>query len=359
MRNRPLLGQIREDAGNNASQYAVNGRADGLGGGTHIGVLGSAYNLEHQASTGGTRYGLYGQAASRGKFNFGAFVFSNGEGSGELVPIGDPEEQNGNFGTFNIGYGASVTGNENGNNGIDVSIYGDKGSRINIGAEFRVRPTVTGQNSGVQAFVSGSSSLNRGFFGVVGEGGSADAVGMELNVDGSGSNTGLILNVGGGTEDIGMIVNAPEAAAFNGNVSIDGNLSYTGNLTQTSDRNLKTNITNLDDGLNTIMALRPTTYNFKQNYKGMNLSDGLHCGLIAQEVEEVLPSLVRTNIHKYTEKVSDASGPDAASEKEVEATMEYKSLNYVELVPILIKAMQEQQAEIDALKKRLAELEEK
>jgi len=86
-RNRPITGQIREDASNNASQYAVSGRADGPGGGPHIGVIGSAVNTD--AANGGTRYGLYGQAASQSKFNFGTFSFATGAGSGELVALGD------------------------------------------------------------------------------------------------------------------------------------------------------------------------------------------------------------------------------------------------------------------------------
>ncbi len=144
----------------------------------------------------------------------------------------------------------------------------------------------------------------------------------------------------------------------NGNLHVDGDITYTGSSSQTSDRNLKENIQPLQNGLNTIMKLNPTTYNFRGNgaYKGMKLSSGLHYGLIAQEVEEVLPSLVKNNLHTYSEMQSGGNGPDATSETEIEKTMEYKTMNYTELIPVLIKGMQEQQAEIERLKKEIEEL---
>ncbi|MEQ9307836.1 MAG: tail fiber domain-containing protein [Balneolaceae bacterium] len=344
-RNRPLLSQIREDASNNASQYAINGRADGLGGGSHIGVLGSAFNLD--AVNGGTRYGLYGQAGSKSKLNIGAYTYATGTGNGELVAIG--EEVDGNFGTFNIGYGTFVAGNANGNNGVDVEVGGDQGSRINIGAEFRVLTTASGQNSGVQAIVRGSSSLNRGFFGYIN--GDNDNVGMELNVE-------------GGTTNKGLVVNAETAAELNGDVTVsgnfvvNGNIEHTGSLTQTSDRNLKENIQPLQNGLSTIMKLNPTTYNFRGNgeYNGLKLSTGLHYGLIAQEVEQILPNLVKDNVHHFEVAANSTNGPnDLIVDKTVES-MDYKTMNYTELIPVLIKAVQEQQDEIEKLKKEVERL---
>ncbi len=338
-RNRPVLGQIREDASNNASQYAINGRADGLGGGAHIGVLGSAFNSS--AANGGTRYGLYGQAASQSKLNFGAYTYATGAGNGELVAIGN--EVDGNAGTFNIGYGTFVSGNANGNNGLDVEVAGDQGSRVNLGSEFRVSTTASGLNSGVQTIVNGSTTLNRGFWGLV---------------NGDNNNVGMELNVNGGTSNIGLIVNAATAAELNGNVYVNGDLNYSGALNNTSDRRLKENIQPLQNGLETIMKLNPTTYNFRGNgeYNGLKLSTGLHFGLIAQEVEEVIPSLVKDNVHYYEEGASTVSGPSVTSDEKTLKSMDYKSMNYTELIPVLIKAVQEQQAEIERLTKEVEKL---
>jgi flagellar biosynthesis chaperone FliJ len=105
------------------------------------------------------------------------------------------------------------------------------------------------------------------------------------------------------------------------------------------------------------MKLRPTSYNFRGDgeYKGLKLSRGLHYGLIAQEVEEVLPSLVKDNKHTYLES-AEGAGPNNPEEKTEVKSMDYKSMNYTELIPVLIKAVQEQQVEIEKLRKQIESL---
>ncbi|HSS40090.1 MAG TPA: tail fiber domain-containing protein, partial [Polyangia bacterium] len=72
------------------------------------------------------------------------------------------------------------------------------------------------------------------------------------------------------------------------------------------------------------LALRPVTYQWKDPAKH---GEGLQVGLIAQEVQKLIPELVKSR------------GRDAEL-----------VLNYNGLIPVLVKAVQEQQAEIDALR---------
>jgi hypothetical protein len=66
-------------------------------------------------------------------------------------------------------------------------------------------------------------------------------------------------------------------------------------------------------------------------------------GVIAQELEQVFPAMVEeTNDH-------DAEGNDLGTTT--------KSVKYSVFVPMLIKAMQEQQAIIESLTNRIAALE--
>lgn len=337
--NRGVDSRVFSSAGNEASQLGVYGRVEGSGTGNHFGVYGLARGDE---GVSGSRYGTFGWAESSGRYNFGLQAVARGVGSGEIVAIGD--EQDGFFGSFNIGGGFYPSGNINGNTGIDVAVSGSEGERINIGGEFRVFTEAAGGNTGVNVFAKGSQKENIGFFGVI---------------DGQGvSNRGMILHVNNGTSNIGLDINADTAAILNGFTEINGDLKVNGTITETSDRNLKENIQPLQNGLNTIMKLNPATYNFRGNgeYKGLKLSTGLHYGLIAQEVEEVLPSLVSNNFHSYKEVMSTSSGPDATSETEATKTMEYKTMNYTELIPVLIKGMQEQQELIKELQKEIEEL---
>ena len=121
-------------------------------------------------------------------------------------------------------------------------------------------------------------------------------------------------------------------------VDIDGNLDCeTIDCTafnNNSDIRLKTNINNIKTPLETISKLKGVTFEWKDNitqkepgkeYKNLQ---GTKHGFIAQEVEKILPSVVNT-------------------------TREYKSLSYVEVVPILVEAIKEQQKQIDELKSKI------
>jgi endosialidase-like protein len=108
---------------------------------------------------------------------------------------------------------------------------------------------------------------------------------------------------------------------------------------QTSDIRLKSNISNLGYGLNEIMKLRPVTF----NWKGKE-AEKPKLGLIAQEVDEVIHEVVN-----HGQDVNETLG-----------------INYSDLIPVLIKGMQEQQTEIELLKEqnkillnRVANLENK
>ncbi len=98
-------------------------------------------------------------------------------------------------------------------------------------------------------------------------------------------------------------------------------------------------------------------YNFRGDgeYNGLKLSTGLHYGLIAQEVEEVLPSLVKDNKHTYLAP-TEGAGPNNPEEKTEVKNMDYKTMNYTELIPVLIKAVQQQQEEIEKLRKQIESL---
>lgn len=102
-----------------------------------------------------------------------------------------------------------------------------------------------------------------------------------------------------------------------------------GNYNPVSDIRFKENVNDLADGqLETVMSLRPTSYNMK-NHPDSNLS----YGFIAQEVMEILPNLV-------------GGGKDSSSETEL-------TLSYTQLIPVLTKAIQEQQVQIEELIKEV------
>lgn len=210
--NGAVWGEAISEASNPNNQRGTYGMANGFGTGQHTGIFGGAVNFD---ATGGSRTGIYGQAASKAKFNFGARALAQGDGSGELVPVGDPEEQNGNFGSYNIAGGFYSQGNLNGNTGVEAVASGDKGSRINFGVIGASRTTAEGFNVGIRAEATGSTNYNTGFEG---------------EVNGSTNNLGLRLNVYNGTSNVGMEVNADTAAILNGHSIINGDLTVNGTI---------------------------------------------------------------------------------------------------------------------------------
>lgn len=103
-----------------------------------------------------------------------------------------------------------------------------------------------------------------------------------------------------------------------------------------SDIRYKENIRDLDVGLDKIMALKPRLYDWKEG-KGADIKNAR--GFIAQEFEQVFPDLV-----------DDWKDPAPEGEES------YKSVRQ-DLIPVLVKAIQEQQALITSLTARITALE--
>ena len=100
------------------------------------------------------------------------------------------------------------------------------------------------------------------------------------------------------------------------NISNTGTITASGDITAFSDERLKSDIETIDNALDKVMNMRGVSY-IKQAEKGI--------GVIAQEVEKVLPEVVTDG--------------------------EYKSVAYGNIVGVLIEAIKEQQKQIDELKK--------
>ena len=107
-----------------------------------------------------------------------------------------------------------------------------------------------------------------------------------------------------------------------------------------SDERAKTNIRPLGSATSTIMRLNPVTYQFinrsyDQYTKSVPGADGTETGFLAQEVARVLPNAV------------------AIDEED------NYLVNYTSIIPVLVKAVQEQQAQIEALKAEIETLKKR
>jgi hypothetical protein len=105
--------------------------------------------------------------------------------------------------------------------------------------------------------------------------------------------------------------------------------------TSVSDKRLKDNIKTIDNALDKVMALRGVEFDWNATSRS-----GQHdIGLVAQEVEKIIPEVVRENeleIGEFTDN---------------EKT--FKTIDYDKMVGVLIEAIKEQQQQINELKEKL------
>ena len=122
----------------------------------------------------------------------------------------------------------------------------------------------------------------------------------------------------------------------------------------TSDANEKTNIENLKYGLNEVLKLKPVSFKWKKekigSYEVPNNQKEIKLGFIAQELQEILPEVVETTEWKELEE-----NPNILVEKE----MPILGVSYSEIIPVTIKAIQEQNEYIENLKQKIKVLKTK
>lgn len=121
----------------------------------------------------------------------------------------------------------------------------------------------------------------------------------------------------------GLKVQTP--ANKNSPIYIDNDLFVNGSIFNTSDLILKENIISLSDvKLDDLFNLNPVQYSFKSD-----ISKKTHYGFVAQEVEKIFPELVKDSI------------------------LGYKTVNYIELIPMIVFKMKTMQNEIIELKEKI------
>ncbi|MBO4560347.1 MAG: tail fiber domain-containing protein [Bacteroidaceae bacterium] len=211
-----------------------------------------------------------------------------------------------------------------------------------VGARLFVNSLQNRKNIGVQStvYMSNSSLFAKTYGMLVSAGGAYYGYNFGICTSLSGTDNGTGIYASSGLYPDGVQMNSQYAGYFIGNVNVVGTLTAT-TVTQTSDYRLKENIRQLEgDNLSKLMDMNVVKYRFK-NYE-VNVDDTVkvphyvfdndnpllksdHYGLIAQELKEIYPELV----------VEDGDG--------------YLSVNYTELIPILIKSVQELKAKVDEL----------
>jgi len=264
------------------------------------------------------------------------------DASGNVGVGVSPSAWGNTFKTVEFSGGASSTGDSTGNIYISANTYYD-------GTNWKYKNTASAGNY----YVSGNTHVWR--YAASGTAGNNITWSEAMRIDASGNllvgkttasdpaGAGVYVSSAGGiystqTGSINYLTcYNTTASAYRFYVSAAGQINATStSITAISDESLKENIRDLETGLSQVLALKPRRFDWKEETQ---IKEKSVAGFIAQEVEEVLPELVYE--YKYNE------------------TATKKSLKMGDMLPTLVKAIQEQQEIIGKLEARLAALESK
>jgi hypothetical protein len=235
-------------------------------------------------------------------------------------------------------YGIRAVTTQNGDGGvfgITSEVY-NTSTYYNFGALLNVDGGAGSTNSGVYInSMGGEGSANTAIYG--------NAYGASGSI-----NVGVF-----GTAD-GAYSSNNWAGYFDGNVMVTGDCEC-----YPSDEQFKKNVNGIQGGLSKVMALKPKSYEMKtEEFKDkIHLGKGLQFGLLAQDVQTVLPELVHDVVAPTRNRPEDLPKRGEKWVKPVkQQPFKFKALNYTGLIPVMLEAMQEQQGIIDSMRTEIAAL---
>lgn len=121
-------------------------------------------------------------------------------------------------------------------------------------------------------------------------------------------------------------------------------VSHPGFSQHVPDQDLKKNVLPVKNALDYLQQLEPKKFEYDTGkYAKLKLPAGQQYGFLVEDVQKVLPELVSTHTQSY--QVG----------KNTYRSASYKDYDLESLIPILVGAIREQQTQIEALQRQLAE----
>jgi hypothetical protein len=263
-------------------------------------------------------YGVYGDASAVNGTTVGSNYGLYARGFGGTSA----------FGTYGYAEGETAT-----TTAIGAKGYAVDASNTTIGIDGFATAT-QGTKYGARASASGAGTLNYG---------------LNANASRATTNYGIYSSASGGTTSYGIYATA-SGATTNWAAYFVGAGWITGGIWTPSDALLKQNVVPLTDASSTLAQLDPKRYQFRTNdFPHMGLPEGTHDGIMADDLQAVLPDLVRPVIHPA--KV-DSMG------NVIHPAVELLAVNYDGLIPVLVAATNEHTNEMSALQDQVSQLQQ-
>jgi hypothetical protein len=247
---------------------------------------------------------------------------------------------------------AAIQGNTNSSTASNSAILGNN-SGAGYGVAGQIPSTATGAAAvyGSNLRTTGGSGVSGiGFNGAVGT--SQSALGFGVYGYNNSAATGTAPSLGIGTYGYGLNgvygqtsnVTTGWAGYFTADLGVDGAGYSVGGWFTVSDKRLKSNIVPITGALDKLALIQGTHYTIttptKQMGGELQFKKREQYGVIAQDLQVVFP-----------EMVSEKAIFNNAGDETI-----YKTVDYIQLVPVMIEAIKELNAEVEQLKKELEEL---
>jgi hypothetical protein len=308
---------------------------------TALGTYALQNNNAGQNNTGAGSYALWSNTIGSNNMASGAFALWLNTTGNSNTAHGAWTLYTNTTGSRGTAVGASsmrdATGNDNTGVG-NSTLFSTTGNwNVGVGSEAGVRVTTGSGNT----LVGGLADVQDGTLT------NATAIGHRASVGRSNAIVlGSIAGTNGATDTVNVgigLTNPNERLQVWGDIRV-GTSPTTGCLqrmdgsalvgTCSSDERFKRDITSFEPALDRVAALRPVHYYWRaEAFPTRHFGSSQTYGLIAQEVEQVLPEIVTT----------DAQG--------------YKAVDYAKLPLLAIQAIKELKEQSDTLERRLAALE--
>lgn len=242
---------------------------------------------------------------------------------------------------------SAIQANTNSATANNAAILGNN-SGAGYGVTGQIPSTATGE-AGVYGSnlrtTGGYGVLGIGYNGVVGQstyspgfgvyGSNTNPVGLAIGTYGIGFN-----GVYGQTTDV---VNG-WSGYFTQDIGVDGTGYSVGGWVTVSDKRLKSNIQPIESPLDRLLQLNGRSYTLTTKSKPVEgeliINETQQYGVIAQEVEEVFPEMISEKA------IFNNAGDDTI----------YKTVNYDQLIPVLIESIRELNEKVESLEAELEEL---
>lgn len=205
-------------------------------------------------------------------------------------------------------------------------------------ATIRLRSSRAADDAGLQGLFSFADASGGVLAGIAVQGTGTAGRGSMLFYTGDASDLGdparasVVFSASG---DVGIGTSAPgyRLDVRGGDAFFGGTVTATA-FTLSSDARFKTNVQAITDAIEVVRRLSGVSYDWNRTaYPGRNFPARSQLGLIAQEVEAVLPQLVTT----------DKEG--------------FKSVDYIGVVPLLVEGVKAQQVQLEEQEERLVKAE--